>query len=134
MTAPVVVNPAQLGNPVGFSHGVMAPAGVRLLFVAGQTAANATGAVEHSEFPHQFDRALANTLAVVREAGGEPTAVVRMTLYVTDMGAYRSARASLGEIWRRHMGSHYPAMTVVQVSRLVEEFAVVEIEATVALP
>jgi enamine deaminase RidA (YjgF/YER057c/UK114 family) len=112
----------------------MTPAGVRLLFVAGQTAANATGAVEHSEFPHQFDRALANTLAVVREAGGEPTAVARMTLYVTDMDAYRSARVSLSEIWRRHMGSHYPAMTVVQVSGLVEELAVVEIEATVALP
>jgi enamine deaminase RidA (YjgF/YER057c/UK114 family) len=131
---PEAVNPAALGASRGFTHGWIAPAGARLLFVAGQTAADAAGRVAHAGFAEQFDAALARTLAVVEAAGGRPDDVVRMTVYVTDMQAYRDARAAIGTMWKARLGRHYPAMALVEVTRLVDEGAVVEIEATAALP
>jgi enamine deaminase RidA (YjgF/YER057c/UK114 family) len=128
MTRFELVNPAELGRHSGFSHGVVAPAGGRVLFVAGQTAPRAGG------FVPQFAAALARALAVVREAGGEPEHVARMTIYVTDMAIYRAERPHLGEAWRTAMGTHYPAMALVEVRSLVDPGAVVEIEATAVLP
>ena len=128
------VNPPSLGRPVGFSHGVMAPAGARTLHVAGQTAADAAGTIRHREFVEQFDTALAKVLEVVRAAGGEPAHIVRMTIYVTDINAYRAARPLLGGLWKTRMGAHYPAMAVVGVSGLVDRGATIEIEADAALP
>jgi enamine deaminase RidA (YjgF/YER057c/UK114 family) len=78
----------------------------------------------------QFGRALENVLAVVREAGGGPEHVGRLTIYVTDLNAYRTSLKPLGEVYRRLMGRHYPAMALVQVTGLVDPNAVVEIEAT----
>ena len=124
-----IVNPPELGAPRGFAHGVIAPLAVRMLFVAGQTAGNAT-----TPFAQQFEAALARVVTVVRAAGGRPEHVARMTVYVTDMNAYRTSRSSLGDVWRQHMGSHYPAMSLVAVTALVEEHAMVEIEATAVLP
>jgi enamine deaminase RidA (YjgF/YER057c/UK114 family) len=129
-----LVNPASLGQPRGFAHGVLTPAGGRMLFVAGQIGATADGRVASAEFVDQFDLALANVLTVVRAAGGDADHIVRLTVYVTRMDAYRSSRKALGDIWRRHMGAHYPAMALVQVAALVDEQAVVEIEATAVLP
>ena len=73
-------------------------------------------------------------LAVVRAAGGEPEHIGRMTVFVTDLPAYRGARAELGAVWRARMGRHYPAMALVEVRGLVEPGALVEIEATAVLP
>lgn len=135
-----IVNPGELGRPSGFSHGLVAPAGARLLFVAGQTAPEAgdreSGSAEAAaaRMAAQFEAALARALAVVRAAGGGPGDVARLTVYVTDMEAYRSARPQLGGVWRGCMGQHYPAMALVEVRSLVDPNAVVEIEATAVLP
>lgn len=135
-----IVNPGELGRPSGFSHGLVAPAGARLLFVAGQTAPEAgdreSGSAEAAaaRMAAQFEAALARALAVVRAAGGGPGDVARLTVYVTDMEAYRSARPQLGEVWRGSMGQHYPAMALIEVRSLVDPNAVVEIEATAVLP
>lgn len=129
-----VINPEELGRPRGWSNGVLAPDGVRLLFVAGQTAADADGRVADHGFAAQFETALRKVLAVVAAAGGTPAHIGRITAYVTDMEAYRASRKRLGELWREHMGTWYPAMTLVQVSSLVDENASVELEATAAIP
>jgi enamine deaminase RidA (YjgF/YER057c/UK114 family) len=129
-----VVNPESLGRPRGFSHGILAPAGGRLLFVAGQTAADGNGAVASRDFAAQFDVALARVLTVVQEAGGRPSHIARMTVFVSDMDSYLASRKVLAEVWARRMGTHYPAMALVEVSRLVDAGASVEIEATAVIP
>jgi enamine deaminase RidA (YjgF/YER057c/UK114 family) len=129
-----IVNPEELGRPSGFSHGLLAPAGARVLFVAGQTAPDADGIGEDERLVAQFGAALERALAVVRAAGGEPGDVARLTVYVTDMEAYRAARPRLGSVWKESMGHHYPAMALVEVRSLVDPNAVVEIEATAVLP
>lgn len=129
-----IINPESRGRPRGFSHGVLAPAGWRPLCVAGQTAADAEGHVEHREFVAQFESALTRVIDVVRAAGGQAPHIARMTIYVTDLDAYRASRSLLGEVWKRHMGSHFPAMAVLGVTGLVDRFATVEIEADAVLP
>ena len=128
------INPPELGQARGWSNGLLAPARGRLLFVAGQTAADPGGNVRETDFALQFDAALARTMAVVAAAGGRAEHVARMTVFVSDLDAYRAARPRLGELWRARMGRHYPAMTLVEVSRLVDAGALVEIEATAVLP
>jgi enamine deaminase RidA (YjgF/YER057c/UK114 family) len=130
----IIINPAALGEPRGWSNGILAPIGGRLLFVAGQTAAEANGEVTDKGFVAQFDIALGKALAVLTAAGGGPEHVGRVTTYVTDMEAYRVSRARLSEVWKRHMGTWYPAMALVEVSRLVDHDASVEIEMTAVLP
>jgi len=129
-----IVNPVELGAPRGFSHGMLVPAGSRLLFVAGQVGSDATGSVIAGGFVAQFERALVNLLTVVEAAGGAATDVVRLTLYVTDCAEYLARLREVGIAYRRQMGRHYPAMTLVEVARLVEPGACVELEATAALP
>jgi enamine deaminase RidA (YjgF/YER057c/UK114 family) len=124
-----IVNPATLGAHKGFSHGILAPAGARILFVAGQTAP----APALTGFVEQFVAALDRVLAIVGEAGGAPGDIARMTVWVTDMAAYRASRPALGEAWRQRMGDHYPAMALAEVRSLVDPAAVVEIEATAVL-
>jgi enamine deaminase RidA (YjgF/YER057c/UK114 family) len=128
------INPPALGAPRGFNHGLVVPPGCTLLFVAGQTAASTNGVVGDRAFVSQFTEALDKTLAVVRAAGGAPEHVVRMTVYVTDMEAYRASRKCLTSVWRERMGRHYPAMALIAVTELVDRDATVEIEATAALP
>lgn len=125
-----IINPESLGAPKGWNNGLLAPAGGRILFVAGQTARDADGRIVPGDFVAQFERALLNVLEVVRAAGGGPESVGRMTVFVTDRDTYLGSLKELGEVWRRHMGRHYPAMALVEVSALVDEGAVVEIEAT----
>ena len=86
------------------------------------------------DFAVQFGRALRNVLEVVHAAGGTPEHVARMTVFVSDKRAYEAAMDRLGAIWRDAMGRHYPAMTLVEVAALLEEGAMVEIEATAAIP
>jgi enamine deaminase RidA (YjgF/YER057c/UK114 family) len=135
MTSPLQpVEPAALGRPSGFSHGRIGPAGGRVLFVAGQTAPGITSHSASGLFVAQFDAALGRVLEVVASAGGGPEHIGRMTVYVTDMAAYRSSRPHLAPVWQMRMGRHFPAMSVVGVTALVEPDAVVEIEATAVLP
>ena len=129
-----IINPSALGKPRGFSHGLLAPAGARLLFVAGQTAADAEGRIATRTFAQQFDECLGRVLAVVESAGGTPAHVGRMTVFVTRLDEYIASRELLTAVWRRRMGAHYPAMALVEVTRLVDEGALVEIEATAAIP
>lgn len=129
-----IFNPPQLAEPRGWNHGLLAPAGGRILFVAGQTASVRGGGMESEDFAGQFAVALDRVLAVVRAAGGEPAHVGRMTVFVTDLAAYRDALGELAAVWRDRMGRHYPAMALVEVRGLVEAGARVEIEATAVLP
>lgn len=105
-----------------------------MLFVAGQTATGPSGDIETSDFAAQFALALDRVLAVVRAAGGGPSHIGRMTIYVTDLAAYRDARSELGAAWRARLGRHYPAMSLVEVGGLVDVGAQVEIEATAVVP
>jgi len=128
------VEPATLGRGAGFSQGLLGPSGGRLLFVAGQTAPEAHGTSPVETLLAQVDAALARVLEVVAAAGGQPEHIGRMTVYVTDMAAYRQSRSKLTSVWRARMSRHYPAMSVVAVTALVEPDAVVEIEATAVVP
>ena len=128
------ITPASLGRPSGYSQGLLAPAGGRVLFVAGQTAPAFQAESAADTFQAQFEATLARMLAVVEDAGGTAQHIGRMTVYVTSMAAYTTSRPALGAIWRRRMGAHYPAMAVVEVTRLFDPAAVVEIEATAVLP
>lgn len=123
-----ILNPEPLGRPSGWNNGLLAPPGGRILFVAGQTAPAAPGLVA------QWEAALERVLAVVRAARGGPQDIGRMTVYVTDKAAYLAGRPALGEIHRRLMGKHYPAMALVEVKALVDPGALVEIEATAVIP
>jgi enamine deaminase RidA (YjgF/YER057c/UK114 family) len=129
-----IVNPESLGAPKGWNHGVLAPAGGRLLFVAGMSGWRAGAPGTPPGFAAQFANALDQVLRVVREAGGTPEHVARMTVYVTNLHAYRMELRRLGEIWRERFGRHYPAMALLEVKGLVDAGAVVEIEATAVLP
>lgn len=128
------INPASLGAPRGYSHGVLAPAGGRLLAIAGQVAWDERQAVVGDDFASQFGQALANVVAVVREAGGEPRDVAQLTIFVVDCHEYTSSLKRVGEAYRRVMGSHYPAMALVEVSALLEPGAKVEIQGLAVLP
>lgn len=128
------INPEALGAPRGYSNGLLAPVGSRLLFIAGQTAGAEDGVEPSRDFAQQFEIALMRTIAVVREAGGAPGHIGRMVVYVTSIDAYRENRARLRPIWQRHMGTHYPAMALIEVRGLVDRGCQVELEAIAALP
>ena len=127
-----LINPEELGAPRGWSNGMLAPANGRLLFVAGQDAAEQGGVIT-DDFVEQFRVALDKSLTVVREAGGGPESIGRMTLYVTELDTYRQARPEIGEVYRSFMGRHFPAMALVEVVRLVDPRAKVEIEVTAVI-
>ena len=128
-----IFNPESLGAPRGWNHGLLAPAGGRVLFVAGQIGLDPKAPGAARGFAEQFGAALDHVLAVVRAAGGAPSDLARMTVFVTDLGAYRAARPALGEAWRARFGTHFPAMALVEVRGLVDAGAMVEIEATAVL-
>jgi enamine deaminase RidA (YjgF/YER057c/UK114 family) len=127
------INPASLGKPRGYSNGVLAPTGARMLFVAGQIGWDERQRLVSEDFVEQFERALRNVLEVVREAGGEPDTVARLVVYVTDKREYAARTVDIGVRWRALMGRHYPAMALVEVKGLLEDGAKVEIEAVAVL-
>ena len=119
----------------GYSNGMLAPAGARMLSVAGQVSWDADQQlVGPGDFQAQFRQALANVVAVVRAAGGEPEHLVDVTIYVTDKDEYAADLRGIGATWRDVVGRHFPAMALVQVAGLLEPGALVEIQATAALP
>ena len=121
-----IVNPESLGRPSGWNHGMLGPKHGRVLYVAGQI-------TPIGGLVAQWDGALGRVLDVVRAAGGRPEDIGRMTVYTTDRSAYLANLTALGEVHRKHMGRHYPAMTLVEVKSLVDSQALVEIEATAIL-
>ena len=133
MKRPTLVNPQELGAPKGFSHGVLAPAGASILFVAGEIGNDRSQRLVDGGFVAQFERALANVLTVVETAGGEPESIARLTVYVTDKRQYLESLRVVGAAYRRVLGRHFPAMALVEVSGLVEPGALVEIEGTAAI-
>jgi len=115
-------------TPRGYANG-RTGAG-RMVHVGGQIGWDAAGAFPPGGLVPQFAQALDNVVAVVRAAGGEPTDIATMTVYVTDIAAYRASHKELGAAWRARLGKHFPAMALVAITALVEPTAVVEIQAT----
>ena len=128
------INPQELGAPRGYSNGMLAPAGSRLLFVAGQIAWNEHQEVVCDDFSGQFRQALANVLAVVTQAGGEPEHLGQLTIYVTEKAEYVSQLREVGAAYKEILGRHFPAMALVEVKSLLDPRAKVEIQALAALP
>ena len=126
-----VVAPPGLPRPRGYSNGIVATGPT--LYLAGQIGWETDGTFASDELAAQFARALDHVLAIVAAAGGVPSDLVRMTVYVTDLPAYRSSLPAIGAAWRERLGRHYPAMALVGVAGLVEPRAKVEIEATCVL-
>ena len=127
-----VLQPPGWARPRGFVNGIACEG--RLVFIAGQIGWTGKGEWQARDFAGQFRQALANVLEVLREAKGEPRHIVRLTWYVLDKKEYLASLKAVGEAYRDLMGKHYPAMSVVQVSGLVEDEARLEIEATAVVP
>ncbi|MGP4092497.1 RidA family protein [Streptomyces sp. KR55] len=127
------IDPPDLSPATGFSHAVVAT-GSRLVFLAGQTALDTDGKVTGTTLPEQFEKALTNLLTALQAAGGTPSDLARVTVYATDVAAYRVHAAELGSIWRQLAGRDYPAMAVVEVVRLWDEEAMVELDGFAVLP
>jgi len=129
---PTVLQPAGWAPAKGYANGIAAEG--RLVFVGGQIGWNAAQQFESADFVAQARQALANIVAVLAEAGGRPEHVSRMTWYVVDKREYLACGKALGVAYREIMGRHYPAMTAVEVTALMEDAARVEIEATAVVP
>lgn len=127
-----LLQPPGWPRPKGYANGIAARG--TLVFVSGQIGWDETESFPSDELTEQLDRTLANTLAVLREAGAGPEHVVRMTWYIVDREDYLAKVREIGTVWRRHMGRSYPAMAVVQVVCLMESRAKIEIETTAVIP
>jgi len=127
-----ILQPADWAPPKGYANGIAARG--QLVFVAGQIGWNAAQELESTDLVAQARQALANIVAVLAEAGARPEHIVRMTWYVIDKREYRDAYGSLGAVYREVIGRHFPAMTAVEVSGLLEDGAKIEIEATAVIP
>jgi enamine deaminase RidA (YjgF/YER057c/UK114 family) len=125
------LQPPSWPHPRGYANGIVAHG--ETIFLAGQIGWDATGRLADG-FANQVGQALANVVTLLAEAGAGPQHIVRLTWYVTGLDAYRENLASIGEAYRAVMGRHYPAMSVIGVSELVQADALVEIEATAVLP
>jgi enamine deaminase RidA (YjgF/YER057c/UK114 family) len=133
MSAMQILQPPGWAKPRGFSNGVVAASG-RLVFIAGQIGWTGEGKWEVRDFAGQFRQALQNILDVLKEAGGGPEHIVRLTWYVIDKQEYLASLPAVGRAYRELMGRNFPTMAVVQVSGLVEDAARLEIEATAVVP
>ncbi len=127
-----ILHPPGWAPARGYSNGIVARG--RLVFVGGQIGWTGAQVFETRDFVEQAEQALRNILAVLAEAEGGPEHVVRLTWYVVDREAYLASQKQLGAAYRRVMGRHFPAMTMVQVTALAEAEALIEIEATAVIP
>lgn len=127
------INPEALGQPRGYSNGLLFEGG-SILFIAGQVGWDRERRFVSDDFADQFAQALANVIAVVRDAGGAPENIARLLIFVTDKKEYTSRLRDIGSAYRQLMGKHFPAMSLVEVGGLVEDLAKVEIEATAVIP
>jgi enamine deaminase RidA (YjgF/YER057c/UK114 family) len=129
-----ILNPETLAPAQGFAYAVESRGG-RVLWLGGQNGHDQSGRiVSPGDLVAQFDRALANILAVVRAAGGQPEHIVKLTLYVSDLAAYRRERKALGQVYRKHLGKYYPAMMLLGVVGFYDEEALIEIDGFAVIP
>ncbi len=130
-----IILPSGWKTPRGYANGVLAPAGARTLYIAGQIAWDAEQRlVGGSDFVAQFRQALSNVARIIVHAGGKDAKLVRATIYVIDKQAYQASTREIGVAWREIIGGWYPAMTLVQVAGLLVPGALVEIEGTAVIP
>ena len=134
MSAPhEILNPDALARPAGFSHVVVAASG-RTVYLGGQTAHDREGRITGESIVDQFAKAAENVLTALAAAGAAPEHLVSMTIYVTDVGAYRAALDELGTVYRERFGRHYPAIALFGVTELFDPAAKVELVCTAVVP
>ena len=126
------VNPASLAKPSGFSHATVATG--TTVFLAGQTGMNLEGHIVGGGLVAQFEQALTNLLTALAASGGQPRDLASMTVYIVDMDDYRARAREIGEVWKRLVGTEYPAMAGIGVSRLWDAEALVEVQGFAVLP
>jgi enamine deaminase RidA (YjgF/YER057c/UK114 family) len=129
---PEILQPKSWVSPQGYANGIAAEG--RVVFIAGQIGWDAGARMVGDDLVAQTEQALRNIVAVLAEAGGAPQHLTRMTWYITDKGAYVARRKEIGAAYRRVIGKHYPAMSLLVVAALLEDDALVEIEATAVIP
>lgn len=128
-----ILLPPGWAPPVGYANGIAVPAG-RIVFVAGQIGWDEQQRFHSEEIAPQFEQALKNILVILAQAGGGPEHICRITVFCIDKPAYLAARTELGRIWRRLMGKHFPAMSMIFVADLLDHPAKIELEATAVVP
>ena len=128
-----ILHPPGWAPPIGYANGIAAAPG-RMVFVAGQVGWDEQQKFRSEDIVPQFEQALENILAVLAQAGARAEHICRMTAYCCDKPGYLAGRAQLASIWRRLMGRHYPAMTLVFVSDLLDAPGKIELEATAVVP
>ena len=126
------VNPPSLAAPSGFSHAVVATG--TTVFLAGQTGMDSSGAIVPGGVVAQFEQALSNLLDALAAAGGAPADLTSLTIYIVDMDDYRAHAREIGGAWKRLVGTDYPAMAGIEISRLWDSDAVVEVQGFAVLP
>ena len=123
-----LINPPNWMKPKGYTNGILVDG--KRLYTGGQVGWTAEQVFEHKDFVGQFEQTLRNITEIVTTAGGKVTDIVRLTWFITDKREYLARQKETGEAYRRVMGAHYPAMSVIVVAGLIEDEALVEIEAT----
>ncbi|MCV7408169.1 enamine deaminase RidA [Mycobacterium florentinum] len=126
------VNPPELGTPKGFSHAVVGTGSI--VFLAGETALDASGRIVGENVAAQFEQALGNLLTALAAAGGTPSDLASLTIYIVDMDDYRANSRAIGAVWKRLVGTQYPAMAGIGVARLWDAEALVEVQGYAVLP
>ncbi|GMU73257.1 MAG: RidA family protein [Burkholderiales bacterium] len=133
MSVHEILHPPGWAPAIGYANGVAATPG-RIVFIAGQVGWDAEQRFRSGDIVPQFEQALSNLLEVLAQAGGGPEHVCRITAFCCDRAAYLAARPELGKIWRRLMGRHFPAMSMIFVSDLLDHPGKIELEATAVVP
>ena len=126
-----LVNPPELAKPLGYSHAAVGTG--RLVALGGQIGWDANSKLVSTEFAPQFEQALSNLVVALRAAGGEPTDLISLRIYVTDKQRYNAQLKDIGAAYRKHLGRHFPPMALLQVADLLEPGALVEIEGLATL-
>ncbi|MFH1350408.1 MAG: RidA family protein [Pseudomonadota bacterium] len=132
MMTTTLINPSALAKPLGYSHGAIGSG--RLLFIAGQVGMERDGNFVSDDLVVQVDRAMGNIVCVLDEAGGKPEDIVKMNFLVLDKREYQEKAREIGKAFGKHMGRHFPAMTLAEVKGLWDDQAKVEIEAVAMIP
>jgi enamine deaminase RidA (YjgF/YER057c/UK114 family) len=125
------VNPESLAKPSGFSHAVVGRG--TSVFLAGQTGMDSGGAIVAGGVVAQFEQALTNLLTALAEAGGTPDRLASLTIYIVDMDDYRAHAQQIGQVWKRLVGTGYPASAGIGVHRLWDADALVELQGLAVL-
>ncbi len=128
-----VLLPKGWAPPIGYANGIVAPPG-HVVFIAGQVGWDDQQRFHSEELVPQFEQALRNILAILAEAGGVPSDICRMTAFCIDKPAYLASRRELGRIWKKLIGGHFPAMSMIFVADLLDTPGTIELEATAVVP